>query len=92
MPHQKIFLDHINYPLTARKQGLEGKSIIKFMVGKTGSISEISLVNSPNDELNEEAIKVFRQLIETYGHWIPARKNGKATSTVCYLPIQFSLK
>jgi protein TonB len=50
------------YPLVAQENGVQGKVFVKFVVGKTGEISNIQVVRSVDKELDQEAIRVVKSL------------------------------
>jgi protein TonB len=50
------------YPVVAQENGVQGKVFVKFVVGKTGEISNIQVVRSVDKELDQEAIRVVRSL------------------------------
>jgi len=82
------------YPVSAQKQGHEGRVYIQFIVHTDGSIDNIRVVRSSGfSELDEEAIQVAKTMNPTHGSkmWIPAKNNGQAINSYFSLPITFSL-
>ncbi len=79
----------INYPTKAIKKKLEGKVVLKFVVGKDGEVTSVSIVrgmaNCP--ECEKEAIRVVKKMPK----WTPAVKNGKFVPSYFILPIEFYL-
>ena len=46
----------ILYPATARREGVQGDVLVRFLVGVTGEIKNISIVSSSNRALNHAAV------------------------------------
>lgn len=60
------------YPREAYQKGIQGKVSCWFIVNTDGSISNVSLLRSVNELLNEEALRVFRMM----PNWQPGRVDG----------------
>ena len=75
------------YPNKSRKKGIEGRVLVGFMVNKNGTISDIKIVQSVNKELDEEAIRVVRNMPK----WEPGMEDGEAVGVSINLPISFVL-
>lgn len=50
------------YPVVAQENGIQGRVFVKFVVTKTGEISNIKVMRSVDPELDKEAIRVVRSL------------------------------
>ena len=69
----KMYLEKkLQYPETAKMNGIEGSVIVEFTVGKDGKISEIKIFKSVNPELYKEAIRLIQKSM-----WVPALQGGK---------------
>jgi len=75
------------YPDSAKKHGIEGRVVVRFIVKKDGSISDPQIMKSASHGLNEEAIRVVKLMPK----WTPGKQNGKPVSVYFMLPIQFKL-
>lgn len=84
---QKYIQNNIHYPEEAIDLGAEGKIYISFIVTKRGSISQVKIERGAHPLLNEEAIRLIRNMPK----WIPAKKNGKRVNSKMMLPIVFKL-
>lgn len=86
---QNYLSRHLVYPERARKEQVEGKVIVYFMVEKDGSIGMVKLkrgiINCP--ECNEEAIR----LIKSMPKWTPSTIHGEAKKSFLSLPISFKI-
>lgn len=78
----------MRYPVYARKHNVEGRVIITFIVEPDGSLSNIHVLSSPEDDLSEEAIRV----IGVSPLWIPGTLDGKPVRQQYTVPINFTLR
>jgi len=78
---------NIKYPEQARKQGVEGTVVVKFVVDKTGKITTKELVRSIGGRTGEEVLRVVGEM----PNFIPGKKDGKAVSVFYHLPVKFKL-
>ena len=78
---------NIKYPEQARKQGIEGTVVVKFVVDKTGKITTKELVRGIGGRTGEEVLRVVGEM----PNWIPGQKDGKAVSVFYHLPVKFKL-
>jgi TonB family protein len=83
----KYLEQNIQYPSSAKEQGLEGKVYIKFIISETGEImNPVSMKQSPKI-LEDEAIRVIKAMPK----WRPGKQNGRAVNVFFQLPINFRL-
>ena len=78
---------NMTYPEECRKQGIEGRVVIKFVVNKDGSIVDAEAVKSPHPALAEEGLRVVKSMPK----WEPAKENGKVVRSRFNIPIMFWL-
>ncbi|MBS1555732.1 MAG: TonB family protein [Bacteroidetes bacterium] len=79
----------IQYPEQARKNGVEGKVYIEFVVQTDGTLSDIKLIRGVDDDIDTEALRAFYQL---QAKWNPAIHHGQLVKMRMTMPIVFSLK
>ncbi len=77
----------IYYPDIAKKNGIQGKVFIQFIINKDGSIDEIKVIKGVHSSINKEAIKVVKQMPK----WIPGEQRGEKVKVRFTLPIKFKL-
>lgn len=78
----------IKYPESAKKDSIEGKVLVEFVVHTNGSISDVTLLKSSGSQiLDDEAIRVVKAM----PNMIPAKKDGKPVNTKFVLPFNFKL-
>ena len=85
----RVFLDaNIIYPRMARDLGVQGRVVLQFVIEKDGSLTDIIVVRSLGNGLDEEAIRV----IQKSPKWNPGKQQGKVVRVKHTVPIVFSLK
>lgn len=77
----------IKYPPFAAENGIQGRTILSFVVEKDGSIASIEVLRSPAEELSKEAIRV----VQAMPKWKPGKQRGRAVRVKYVLPVQFRL-
>ncbi len=82
-----FLLKNIKYPSEAIKQGVEGRVLVKFIVAKTGEISDVDIKRGVHPLLDAETIRVINLMPK----WIPGEQRGKKVDVQFYLPIFFGL-
>ena len=80
---------HLNYPITEKNKGIQGKVIVRFVVKSNGELENFEIVNGiPEGKgLEEEAIR----LIQNMPKWKPGRNAGYPISEFITIPINFKL-
>ncbi|MFL5753409.1 MAG: TonB family protein [Bacteroidia bacterium] len=84
---QKFIKDNMNYPLSAKKNGIEGTVYLQFVVDKTGRIRNIKILKGVNKELNEEALRIVKLMPQ----WTAGMQSGKNADVQYSLPVKFKL-
>jgi len=79
---------NIKYPVEAQQKGIQGTSIIRFVVNKYGKIENAVVVRGLDQDCDNEGLRVINSL----PNWIPGEQNGKKVSVYYVLPITFKLK
>ena len=78
---------NIRYPAAAQKAGIEGRVIVSFIVEPNGSVSNLEIVRSVDTDLDQEALRVVRQMPK----WKPGKQDGSTVRVKFHLPIKFML-
>ena len=79
---------NLKYPVWAQEKGIQGRVVVKFIVEKDGSISNVEVDRSVNPGLDNEAMRVVKAMPK----WIPGQINGKAVKVECSHPFVFRLQ
>ena len=82
---------NIKYPAIAREMGIEGMAVVKFIVDKDGSISNIQIVSDPGGGCAREAARVVKLMNKLDKKWTPGKQRGKAGKVSYNLPVRFRL-
>lgn len=83
-----FILSNLKYPVWAQEKGIQGKVVVKFIVEKDGSISNVEVDRSVSTSLDNEAMRVVKAMPK----WIPGQINGKAVKVECSHPFVFRLQ
>lgn len=78
---------NLKYPVWAQEKGIQGRVVVKFIVEKDGSISNVEVDRSVPG-LDNEAMRVVKAMPK----WIPGQINGKAVKVECSHPFVFQLQ
>ena len=78
---------NIKYPVIAEENGIQGRVVVQFVVGKDGSISNVHVVKSVDPSLDKEAVRVVKNM----PRWIPGKQNGQSVTVRYTLPVTFRL-
>ena len=79
---------HLKYPGIARRNGIQGKVICRFIITRNGRIEKPEVVRSLDRYCDIEALRVIRSL----PRFIPGKQNGVNVDVYYTLPIIFSLE
>ncbi|WP_158861301.1 M56 family metallopeptidase [Lunatibacter salilacus] len=80
-------VNELEYPLRARRNGIEGEVVVQFVVEKDGSLSNVSAINELGGGCEEEAIRV----VKNSAAFKPGMQRGRPVRVQMVLPIHFSL-
>ncbi|WP_191906989.1 energy transducer TonB [Adhaeribacter soli] len=83
----EFMVKNLQYPAAAQEKGIEGRSIVQFVVTKTGKIRDVSILKSLGKEIDEEAMR----LVKSMPVWTPGKQNGRAVHVRYTMPIMFRL-
>ncbi len=79
---------NIDYPTLAKEAHIEGVVVLGFVVGKDGSINDISILKDIGGGCGKEALRVVREM----PRWSPGEANGHAVKVRFTLPVRFKLQ
>jgi protein TonB len=79
---------NVKYPKKARKEEIQGKVYVSFVIEKDGAIGEVLIKKGVHELLDEEAMRVIKSMPK----WTPGTQGGKPVRVQFVLPISFSLK
>ena len=79
--------DNIKYPESCRRDSIQGRVIISFVVEKDGSINSAEIVKGVHEQLDAEALRV----IDAMPKWKPGKQRGKTVRVKYAIPVNFRL-
>lgn len=85
---QAFIVENLKYPVEAQKAGLQGRVTVRYIVNKTGEISNITVIRGVDPSLDAEAVRVIKAM----PNWVPGKQNNIEVPVYFTLPIVFKLK
>jgi len=83
----KFMSENMSYPAEARKNGIQGKVFVTFIVEKNGEVSHVKTLRGIGGGCDEEAVRVISMMPD----WKPGKQGGKPVRVQFNLPVQFKL-
>jgi TonB family protein len=77
----------IVYPQAAQAAGTEGRVVLKFKVGKDGTVQNVKVIESVAPELDAEAVRV----VSSSPAWTPGQQNGEPVAVSYTFPVIYKL-
>lgn len=84
----KYLAENIRYPEEAKKNGIQGRVILKFVVDTEGNVNNVVLQRDIGGGCGEEAMRVARNMPK----WTPGMQGGKPVSVYYTLPVSFRMQ
>ncbi len=81
----------LNYPTEARKNGVEGTAVVRFIVETDGLLSNIEVMRDPGAGCGEAAKRAIERMNQMEERWIPGKQRGKLVKVQYLLPVKFKL-
>ena len=79
---------NINYPEDCKKEGVQGRVIVQFVVDKDGSIKDPTIARGVHPSLDKEALRVLSGM----PNWKPGKQKGEAVKVKYTIPVMFKLQ
>ena len=79
---------NLKSPPVAAENGIEGRVIVQFVVGKDGSIHSAQVVRGVDASLDKEALRVVNSMPKC----VPGKQNGQSVNCKFTLPVVFRLQ
>jgi TonB family protein len=80
--------ENLRYPLKPARKGIEGRVIVRFVLNDQGKSEGVQVVQSVNDELDNEAIRVVKH----FDKWPAPLYKGEGVNLLWYFPVNFVLQ
>ncbi len=78
---------NLDYPKSAKRAGIQGRVIVKCIVEKDGSLSNLEIIQSVSEDCDNEVIRV----VQNSPIWTAAKKDGKPVKVSISFPVVFKL-
>jgi TonB family protein len=85
--YYRYISENLKYPEEAKKNGVQGKVFVQFVVMKDGSVSNVKCIRGIHPLCDEEAVRVIRNSPD----WKPGQQDGENVNVRFIVPISFSL-
>lgn len=80
--------NNLSYPTEALVHGKKGRVLLTFIIEKDGSVGNIKVLESPDDDLAKAAV----QTVSRSPKWTPGEQDGHVVRVIFTLPIDFTFK
>ncbi len=77
----------VRYPQIAQENNISGRVLLMFVVEKTGMLTNIQVIMSPDQSLADEAVRVLK----TSPKWKPGKQRNQTVRVKYTLPIDFRI-
>lgn len=81
-------MERIKYPTIAAENGISGNVTLSFVIEKDGSLTNITVLQSPDRSLSDEAIRVLQMSPK----WTPGKQRSTPVRVKYTLPVQFKIQ
>jgi TonB family protein len=78
----------VKYPATARRNGVQGRVFVQFIVDKNGVLTDAKVIKGIGSGCDTEALVACLQQKD----WLPGSYNGKPIKMLMVLPVTFRLQ
>ena len=79
--------NNTQYPPVAQENGISGKIIVEFAIGRDGAVTEVKVLRGVDPLLDNEALRVIRSSPK----WTPGMQRGKPVKVKYQFPVNFQL-
>ena len=76
------------YPEKAKENGVEGRVVLQFTIGKDGRLQDVKVLNTPDETLAQEAVRV----VSSSPKWEPGRQRDRAVKVSYTFPVIYRLR
>jgi len=78
---------NVKYPKTARTSGVQGTTVVRFVVDKNGNVKNPTLLRDIGGGFGEESLRVVQSLAYNNIQWEPGYQSGKSVNVQFNLPL-----
>ena len=81
------YLSKITYPPIAKENDIEGQVFIKFLIDKSGAVTNVVVMRGADKILNDAAVNHVKRMPK----WTPGKQRGQPVKVQFIVPIKFRL-
>jgi TonB family protein len=81
----EYFYNNLTFPAQAQKDEIEGKVMVRFLVNKDGSITNVIVTKGLELSVDLEALRVITMMPK----WDPAKVDGRKTKLWCIMAMKY---
>jgi len=79
---------NVRYPAPALEGGIQGKVYVRFVISKTGKVTQVEVQRPVHSLLDKEAVRVIQSMPD----WKPGRQNGVPALVAFIVPVTFKIQ
>ena len=83
----RFLSSNILYPSNAKRNNIQGRVFVSFVVERDGNLTDIKVLRTPSDDLGFETVRVLNMSPE----WVPGKQYGIPVRVQYTVPVNFSL-
>ncbi len=87
----KYIYKNLKYPKAAVEKGIEGKVFIRFVVRKTGKVSDVTILRDIGGGCGEAVKNALESMNSMPERWIPGKQGNENVDVYYTLPVVFQL-
>ena len=76
------------YPEAAKENGVEGRVVLQFTIGKDSRLQDVKVLNTPDESLAQEAVRI----VSSSPKWEPGRQRDRAVKVSYTFPVIYRLR
>jgi TonB family protein len=84
---KKYLQQRLHYPVTAARDYIEGRTVVRFCISETGSVINPSVIIGVRSDLDNECIRALSGMTG----WTPGRQDGKCVKVWYSIVVTFTL-
>ena len=81
-------MKQVRYPQIAIENNITGRVLLSFVIEKDGSLTNIQVLQTPDESLSNEAIRIMKLSPK----WTPGMQRGQVVRVKYTLPLEFRLQ
>ena len=84
----KWVAQHLEYPESAKENGVQGRVMLQFTIGTDGKVGNIKVLRGVDPLLDKEAVRV----VSMSPKWTPGKQRDRAAKVTYTFPVIFQLR